>query len=88
MKCCVFMVWKKVRLGKRVGKNGCLCLRMRPEGWTCLGGEHGTLRMGILRRRKAPNEGPRVRTKVLGDGLRGEIPLIVRRTMNCTSSKM
>ena len=37
MKCCVFMVWKKVRLGKRVGKNGCLCLGMRPEGLTCLG---------------------------------------------------
>ena len=51
MKCCVFMVWKKVRLGKRVGKNGCLCLRMRPEGWTCLGGEHGTflVMMGIIR---------------------------------------
>ena len=24
MKCCVFMVWKKVRLGKRVRQNGCL----------------------------------------------------------------
>ena len=42
---CVFMVWKKVRLGKRVRKNGCLCLGMRPEGLTCLGVENGTLRM-------------------------------------------
>ena len=45
MKCCVFMVWKKVRLGKRVRKNGCLCLGMRPEGLTCLGVENGRLRM-------------------------------------------
>ena len=45
MKCCAFMVWKKVRLGKRVRKNGCLCLGMRPEGLTCLGVENGTLRM-------------------------------------------
>ena len=29
------MVWKKVRLGNRVRKNGYLCLGMRPEGSTC-----------------------------------------------------
>ena len=36
---------KKIRLGKRVRKNGCLCLEMRPEGLTCSGVENGTLRM-------------------------------------------
>ena len=48
------MVWEEVRLGKRVRKNGCLCLGMRPEGLACLGVENGTSRVGILRRQKAP----------------------------------
>ena len=39
------MAWKKVRLGKRVRKNGCLCLGMRPEGLTSLAVQNGTLRM-------------------------------------------
>ena len=53
------MVWKKVRLGKRVRKNGCLCLEMRPGSMTCLGKRNvanGRNIFGLFRRSRGENE--------------------------------
>jgi hypothetical protein len=60
------MVWKKVRLGKRVRKNGSLFLGMRPEGLSYLGVENGTLRREEMHLFMACFEGQREKMRLEG----------------------